>query len=83
MLTAIGPWRLRSSGAHCDPELVKRIGEILCDCETLGEEDRRDTLAKSIGEEEETKEKKEEKQTALMKSSNPHLAGGEIININN
>ena len=40
-------------------------------------------MAKSIGEEEETKEKKEEKQTALMKSSNPHLAGGERININN
>ena len=57
--------------------LVKRIGE------KLGEEDWRDTwrgglarhLAKRIGEE-------EEKQTAVIKSSNPHLAGGEIGNPN-
>ena len=69
-----------SSGAHCDPELVKRIGE------KLGEEDLRDTwrrglarhLAKKIEEEE---EKEEEEQTALLKSSNPHLAGGEHSNI--
>ena len=33
MHTAIGSWRMSSSGAHCDPELAKRIGE------TLGEED--------------------------------------------
>ena len=44
MLAAIGPWRLRSSGAHCDPELAKRIGE------KLGEEDWRRGLAKRIGE---------------------------------
>ena len=35
MHTAIGPWRMRSSGGHCDPELAERIGE------TLGEEDWR------------------------------------------
>ena len=49
MLAVLRPWRLRSSGAHCDPELAKRI------CEKLGEEDWRDTwrrgLAKRIGEE--------------------------------
>ena len=28
-----GPWRLRSSGAHCDLELAKRMGGA------LGEED--------------------------------------------
>ena len=58
MLTALGPWRLRSSGAHCDPKLVKRIGE------KLGEEDWRG------GEE-------GEGEGVLIKSSNPHLAGGE------
>ena len=52
MFTAIRPWRLRSSGAHCNPELARRIGE------TRGEEDWQDTwrrglarhLAKRIGE---------------------------------
>ena len=33
VLTALGPCRFRSSGAHCDPELAKRIGE------KLGEQD--------------------------------------------
>ena len=55
--------------------LAKRIGE------TLGEKDWREAwqrglarhLAKRIGEEEE----EEKKQTALIKFSNPHLAGGE------
>ena len=70
---------MQSSGAHCDPELAKRINE------KLGEEDWRDTwqcglarhLAKRIGEEEdEEKKEEEEKQTALIRSSNPHLAGG-------
>ena len=63
--------------------MSKRIGE------KLGEEDWRDTLqcelarhlAKRIGEEENDEKKgaeeEEEKQTALIKSSNPHLAGGE------
>ena len=37
VLTAIGPWRLRSSSAHCDPELANKIGE------KLGEEDWRHT----------------------------------------
>ena len=68
---------MRSSCAHCDPELVKRIAE------KLGEEDWRDTwrsglarhLAKRMSEEEEEKKKEEEKQRALMKSRNPHLAG--------
>ena len=47
--TAIGPWEMRSSGAQCDPELAKRIGE------TLGKEAWR-------RKEEEKKEKKKEKQ---------------------
>ena len=72
---------LRSaSGAHCDPELAKRIDE------KLGEEDWRHTwqcrlarhLAKRIGEEEDEEKEEEEKQTALIKSGNPHLAGGEL-----
>ena len=53
----------------------ERIGE------TLGEEDWpeawRRGLAKRIGEE----EKEKEKQTALIESSNPHLAGGEKQNL--
>ena len=48
---------MRSSGALCDPELAKRIGE------TLGEEDWRRglaiRLAKRIGEEEKEKEEEE------------------------
>ena len=42
-------------------------------------------LAKRIGEEddEEKKEEEEEKQMALIKSSNPHLAGGEQNNEGN
>ena len=62
MPMALRPLRLRSSGAHCDPDLAKRIDE------TLGEADWGDTwrrgfarsLAKRIGEEE--KEKEEEKE---------------------
>ena len=46
------PWRLRSSGAHCDPELAKRIGE------KLGARH----LAKRIGDEEEKGEEKEEEE---------------------
>ena len=50
-----------SSGAHCDPDMAKRIDE------TLGEADWRDawqrglarSLAKRIGEEEEEKKEKE------------------------
>ena len=60
---------MRSSRAHCVPELAKRIGE------KLGEEDWRGGLArylaKRIGEEEDEEKKKEEeeeKQTALIKS---------------
>ena len=71
MLTALGPWRLRSSGAHCDPEVAKRIGE------TLAEKDWRDTWRGRGGgkeEEEEEEEKEEKEQTALIKSNNPHLA---------
>ena len=55
MLIALRPWQLRSSSAHCDPELAKRIGE------KVGEENWRDTwqgglathLAKRLCEQEE------------------------------
>ena len=73
MLTALGPWRLRSRGAHCDPELVKKIGE----------ENWRRGLAKrlyeKVGEEDWRGEGEggEEGRAALIKSSNPHLAGRE------
>ena len=68
MLTALGPWRLRSSGALCDPELAKS--------EKVGEENWREgwrsgcasRLAERIGEE---KEKEEGGRAALIKSSNP------------
>ena len=68
VLTAIGrPWWLRSSGAHCDPELAKRIGEKLG--QEDGEEDWRGGGAgrgaergagRGGGEEEEEEEEEEE-----------------------
>ena len=42
VLTAIGPLPLRSSGAHCDPELAKKIGE------KLGEEDWREAWRRGL-----------------------------------
>ena len=66
MLTAIGPWRLKSSGTHCDPDLAKRIDE------TLREEDWR---AGEGGEGEGGGGEGEG--GVLIKSSNPHLEGGE------
>ena len=63
MHTVFRPWGMRSSGAQCDPELAKRLGE---------EEDWR---GEGGGEGEE--EGEEEGEAALIKSSNPHLAGGE------
>ena len=84
MNTAIGPWWMRSSSAHCDPELGKGIGE------NLGKKHRRDTwrkglarhLAKRIGEElgEEGWKGAEggggRGEGILRKSRNPHLGGG-------
>ena len=55
--------------------LAKRIGETIYNADW-----RARHLAKRIGEEEEDEEEAEE-QTALMKSSNPHLAGGEICTL--
>ena len=76
MHTAIRPWRMMSSGAHCDPELAKRIGE------KLGEEDWQRGLAKRICEKVGEEDWRGEGEggggrAALIKSSNPHLAGGE------
>ena len=65
MHTVFRPWGMRSSGAQCDPELAKRLGE---------EEDWR---GEGGGEGEEEEEGEEEGEAALIKSSNPHLAGGE------
>ena len=39
MLTALGPWWLRSGSAHRDPELAKRIGEELGEEDWRGEEE--------------------------------------------
>ena len=74
MFTAIGPWRLRSSGAHC--------------ARTLAVEVQRCSLRSGAGEghwrgggddkEEEEKEREEEEQRAMIKSSDLHLAGGEL-----
>ena len=53
MLAALGPVRLRSSGAHCDPDLAKRIGEKRAKRigEILGEEDWQEAcMVKRIGE---------------------------------
>ena len=64
MLTAMGPWRLRSSGAQWDRTLAVEVQR--CSLQSgAGEEDwRRElarSLAKRIGEEEKEKEEKEEK----------------------
>ena len=45
MLTAVGPWRLRPSGAHCDRELAKRIGETLGEEDWRGEEEEEEQTA--------------------------------------
>ena len=87
MLTAPGPLQLRSSSAHCDPDLAKRIDE------TLGEADWRDTwrrgsarsLAKRLGEtlgEEDWRGGEGEgggggEGVLIIKSTNLHLASGE------
>ena len=77
MHTTHGPWRLRSSGAHCNPELGAKVGD-----EDWREGWRRELarrLAKRMGEEEkEDGRGGEGGRAALIKSSNPHLAGGEL-----
>ena len=67
MLTAIRPWQLRSSSAHGARTFAVEVQQCLAKRigETLGEED------------EQEEEEEEEEQTALIKSKNPHLAGGE------
>ena len=75
MHTARGSLRLRSRGAHCDPELARQ--------------DRRSRLARK-----EARRKEEGGgrgggggggggggRTAVIKSNNPHLAGGEKLTI--
>ena len=72
------PWLMTSSGAHCDRTLADEVQPSAA-VHTAIRNWRRGLarhLAKRIGEGEEEK-KEEEKQTALIKSSNPHLAGGE------
>ena len=51
---------MRSSGAHCDPELAKRIGEKVGEADGRGGEGGRGGGGRA----------------ALIKSSNHHLAGG-------
>ena len=73
MHTARGSLRLRSRGAHCDPELARQ--------------DRQSRLARK-----EARRKEEGGgrgggggggggggRTAVIKSNNPHLAGGELL----
>ena len=55
MLSALGPLRLGSRCAHCDPELATRIGESW-----RRELARR--LAKRMGEEEKEEEEEEEEE---------------------
>ena len=69
MHTARGSLRLRSRGAHCDPELARQ--------------DQRSRLAMKIGEEGSKEEGGGRGggggggRTTVIKSNNPHLAGGE------
>eukprot|EP00435_Cladocopium_sp_Y103_P029538 s2552_g7.t1 len=63
--TAIWSSRLRFGSAHCDLELADEV--------------RQCSLRSAAGEEEDEEEEKEKKKEngALIKSNNPHLAGGE------
>ena len=76
MHTAGGSLRLRSRGAHCDPELARQ--------------DRRSRLAKQIGDEDWRGRKQGGRRkeggggggggrTTVIKSNKPHLAGGELL----
>ena len=64
MHTAIGPWRMRSRGAHSDWTLAVEVQR--CTLRSgAGEEDWRDTWQRGAGEaelEEEKKEKKKEEE---------------------
>ena len=64
MHTVLGPWRMRSSGAHCDRILAVEVQR--CTLRSgAGEEDWRDTWRRGAGEaelEEEKKEKKKEEE---------------------
>ena len=78
MHTAIRPWRMRSSGAHAIRPWRMRsaVHTAPGPWRTICRLARH--LAKRIGEEEDEEKEEEEKQTALIKSGNPHLAGGEL-----
>ena len=68
MPTAIRSWQLRSSSAHCDQKLAKRIGE------KLGDEDWRGSWRRGLAR---RRKRRRRRRTAVIKSNNPHLRGGE------
>ena len=102
VLTALGPWRLRSRGAHCDRTLAVEVPQCSLHsgageeewreawrrglARRIGEEDWRGGLARrlakrigeKVGKEYWRGEGGEEGgRAALIKPSNPHLAGSE------
>ena len=73
--TAMRPWLMRSSSALCDPELAKRIGD------KLGEEDGRDTWRRGLARRRRRRRRRRTRRMSSdIRSSNPHLAGGELQN---
>ena len=70
MPTAIRSWQLRSSSAHCDQKLAKRIGE------KLGDEDWRGSWRRGLAR---RRKRRRRRRTAVIKSNNPHLRGGEKL----
>ena len=76
---------MRSGHAHCDLELTVEIRRCPLQRkagEDYGEEkkDEKNEEEKEKKEEEEDQEEEEER-TALIKSNNPHLTGGEKVSI--
>ena len=61
MPTAIRSWQLRSSSAHCDQKLAKRIGE------KLGDDDWRGSWRRGLASGEKEKEEEEEEKNSCDK----------------
>ena len=74
MPTQIGSRQLRSSSAHCARKLAEEIGDELARRKWTWKVDA-DMVEEKLEEEEE----EEGGRTALIKSNNPHLAGGEKL----
>ena len=67
--TDIGSWQLRSSSAHCDQELARRRG---------GEEEKEKAAEEGGGGRRRRKARRKAPR-AILKSNNPHRAGGENL----